>query len=605
MNLPATSPFDSNQRQCLTNALAGLSHEQRQWLSGFLAGLDAMAAPDATAAQVATASVAAGNIPLTVLFGSESGNAEGLAQDAKKRAEAKGFDVKVKDMGDANVAELAEVKNLLVIVSTWGEGDPPDRAVAYYEAFMGDGAPKLDGLRFSVLSLGDTSYEHFCKIGKDMDTRLEVLGGHRFHPRMDCDVDFDEAYAKWIEGALHDLSAVAAPVAATPVVNGAESAPVATPAVEYGKKNPFPATLKDRVVLNGRGSAKETLHLELSLEGSGLSYDPGDALALIPQNCQEVVDAIITAGKFDPKEAVPAPDGSEGPLKEVLFQYYDITGLTKPLLKKYNTLAKNPKIDALLADDAKDQLKEYIWGRDLIDALNEFPLKDVSARDFVGILRKIPPRLYSIASSIKAHPNEVHLTIAAVRYESHGRQRKGVASTYTADRVKVGETMAVYTHANKNFKLPASGDTPIIMVGPGTGVAPFRAFVEERKAIGAKGKNWLFFGDQKYTYDFLYQTEWQEYLRDGLLTRLDVAFSRDQKEKVYVQHRLMERSTEVYQWLQEGAHFYVCGDASRMAGDVHETLIQIAEKEGGLSRESAESYIKAMQKEKRYQRDVY
>jgi len=600
MKFPAISPFDANQRQSLSAALDGLSHEQCLWLSGLLAGIDAQAG----AAEVAAPAQPAGKLPLTVLFGSESGNAEGLAQDAAKRAQAQGYEVEIKDMGDLKVSALTAMKNLFVIVSTWGEGDPPDRAVSFYEALMGDRAPALNDLHFSVLSLGDTSYEHFCKIGKDIDMRLESLGGQRIHPRVDCDVDFEEPYAKWVEGALHDLSSAVAPALA-PAAPG-QSAPAAVaPAIEYGKKHPFPATLKERILLNGHGSSKETLHLELSLEGSGMSYEPGDALALIPANCPEDVDALIAAGKFDPQEPVAAPDGSEGPLREVLMQYYDITGLTKPLLKKYNALAQSEQIEALLDDAAREQLKDFLWGRQLIDALEQFPLKNQSTRDFVGILRKIPPRLYSIASSLKAHPGEVHLTVAAVRYDSHGRKRKGVASTYTADRIEVGESIPVYTHANKNFKLPISGDTPIIMVGPGTGVAPFRAFIEERKALGAGGKNWLFFGDQHYTYDFLYQLEWQDYLRDGLLTRLDVAFSRDQKQKVYVQHRMLEQSRELYKWLQDGAHFYVCGDAARMAGDVHEALIAIVAKEGAMEPEAAEAYVKTLQKDKRYQRDVY
>lgn len=603
MNLPTTAPFDNNQRANLSTALTGLNHDQKLWLSGFLAGLQA---ESTEAAAPAVAAAPAGKTPLTIIYGSESGNCETLAQDSKRLATAQGFQVTVKDMGDLAAKDLSKAENLLVLVSTWGEGDPPDRAVTFYEEVMGKDAPKLEGTRFSVLALGDTSYEHFCKIGKDLDLRLESLGAQRFHPRADCDLDFDEPFKKWIDGALHDLGTVAKPAANGSAVATTTVVTPAAPAIAYGKKNPFPSELKNRILLNGRGSAKETLHFELSLEDSGLTYNAGDALALIPKNCPDDVDAVITAGKFDPEESVPAPDGSEGPLREVLFQYYDITGLSKPVLKKYNTLAKSADVEKLLGDDSKEKLKEFLWGRQVVDALAEFPLKKgVSGREFVSILRKMPPRLYSIASSIKAHPGEVHLTIAAVRYESNGRSRKGVASTYITDRVALGETIPVYTHANKNFKLPASGDTPVIMVGPGTGVAPFRSFVEDRQADGAKGKNWLFFGDQHYSYDFLYQTEWQEYLKDGVLDRLDVAFSRDQKQKVYVQQRMLERSKELYGWLEEGAHFYVCGDASRMAGDVHEALISIVQKEGGKSPEDAEAYVKELQKVKRYQRDVY
>jgi len=595
MQIPQHAPFSESQRHALNQVLPGLNAEQLTWLSGFLAG--AQSADGQSQAPVA-AGEAADGIPLTILFGTESGNAEELATQAKTAAQAKGFTPKVVDMGDYQASELAKEKNMLVITSTWGDGDPPDRAVPFHEFVMSDRAPKLESLRFSVLALGDTSYEKFCQTGKDFDLRFEELGGKRFHPRTDCDLDFEQPFQKWLNGALHDLAEIAQPPAPS---NGAVMASVA-PAIEYGKKNPFPSELKERVLLNGRGSIKETIHLELNLAGSGMTYEPGDALAVIPTNAPDDVTAVIEAGRFKSGDPAPAPDGSEGPLVEVLAQYYDITGLTKNIVKKYNGIAKNDELGALL--DNKEKLQDYLWGRQICDLLADYPVRGLSASEFVGLLRKMPPRLYSIASSLRAHPDEVHLTVAAVRYDSHGRKRKGVASTFLADRVAVGETMPVYTHHNKNFKLPA-GDTPIIMVGPGTGVAPFRAFVEERQANGDQGKNWLFFGDQRFLYDFLYQLEWQRYLKDGVLTKLDTAFSRDQKQKVYVQHRLIENGKDIHAWIEDGAHFYVCGDASRMAHDVHEALISIFEKHGGKSREDAEAYVKQLQKDKRYQRDVY
>lgn len=356
-------------------------------------------------------------------------------------------------------------------------------------------------------------------------------------------------------------------------------------------------------MLNGRGSAKETIHLEISLEGSGLSYEAGDALAVVPTNCPEVVADLLKAGKWTNSNTVAAPDGSTGPMGDVLQQYYDITGLSKTIISKYNEIAANDRLTALLAD--KEALASYVYGREIADLLADYPIADLAPGDFVGILRKLPPRLYSIASSPKAHPGEVHLTVAAVRYQAHGKKRKGVCSTYLAERVQTGGTIPVYTHHNKNFKLPADNDTPIIMVGPGTGIAPFRSFIEERSAIGAKGKNWLFFGDQHFTTDFLYQLEWQQYLREGLLTRIDTAFSRDQEEKVYVQNRMLEAGKDLYDWLENGASFYVCGDASRMANDVHQALISIISTHGGKSQEDAEAYIKKLQKDRRYCRDVY
>ncbi|MDP0494597.1 MAG: assimilatory sulfite reductase (NADPH) flavoprotein subunit [Verrucomicrobiota bacterium JB024] len=609
MQLPDQAPFSSEQRQAIEGAISVLTAEQNAWLSGFLAGIGGNAPRTAPAAHTAHPSK---GIPLTILFGTESGNCEELAGRAKELAEAQGFMPTVKDMSGFTPEALSQITNLAIIVSTWGEGDPPDSASTFYKAVMDSKCPRLEQTRFSVLALGDTSYEHFCKIGRDLDQRLEELGAKRYHPRTDCDVDFEEPYQKWIGGALQSLAKVAQPEPARAVVvNGSSSssngsAPVpSTNGQVYGKKNPFPALLKERILLNGTGSIKETWHLELSLEGSGMSYEPGDALALIPANSQDVVDTIMDTCCFDPRERVSGNAGSEVTLREALTRHYDVTGLSKNILKKYNEKAGSDKIAQLLDPDNGEELHKYLWGRQIIDMLEDFPIKGLSGAEFVSILRKMPPRLYSIASSFRAHPDEVHLTIAAVRYEAYGRQRKGVASTFIADDLSAGGTVPVYTHTNKNFRLPADADTPIIMVGPGTGIAPFRAFIEERAVNGTKGANWLFFGDQRYNYDFLYQLEWQDYLKKGVLNRLDVAFSRDQPEKIYVQDRLLENGKEIYRWLEEGAHFYVCGDASRMANDVHNALIKIAQTAGGKSEDAANAWFEDLRKQKRYQRDVY
>ena len=377
------------------------------------------------------------------------------------------------------------------------------------------------------------------------------------------------------------------------------------PAVVYDKKNPFPSTLKRRVLLNKEGSDKETLHLELCLAGSGLEYRPGDSLAIIPANSPQTVGQVLEAGGFDAGETVELKGGETKPLGEVFATDLNITGVTKNVLKKYNAFAQSEKLESLLDPDNKAALDDYLGGREVIDMIADFPVPGLAASDFCGTLRKLLPRLYSIASSSKAHPGEVHLTVAVLRYHSHGRDREGVCSSYTADRVNEGGTMPVFLHYDKNFKLPEDGDTPIIMVGPGTGIAPFRAFVEERAATGAIGKSWLFFGDQHRATDYLYGDEWDRYLAEGRLSRIDLAFSRDQAEKVYVQHRMLEHSAELYLWLSDGAVFYVCGDASRMAKDVHEALISIAEKEGGKSREDAEAWVKQLKADKQYLRDVY
>lgn len=587
--LPEHAPFTTDQRNALDSLLHGLDPVQRGWLSGFLAA----GAPAASTA--VPAKVSAGK--LTVLYGTESGNSESLADRTVKEAKKRGFQAVMKNMSEISPADLAKAANLLVIVSTWGDGEPPETAISFYKEFM-TADLALSGVRYSVCALGDTSYEKFCQTGKDLDARFEALGAVRIFNRQDCDVDYEDSYAGWLEGSLSAL----APASAAPV---SFVAAVVVPTVEFGKKNPFPAETLESVRLNGEGSAKETLHLEFSLAESGLSYEPGDALAVIPVNAPDVVKVIIQAAKLTGNEEIDVKNVGRKLLADALREDYDITALSRAVLTKLAEAADSATLRALLAEDAKEQLKAYNHGREIIDAIIDFAPHGLPAEALAGIFRKLPPRLYSIASSPLAHTAEVHLTVAAVRYETHGRLRKGVCSTYMADLVKTGDPVQVFVQPNKNFRLPADGSTPIIMVGPGTGVAPFRAFVEHRAALGSSGKNWLFFGDQHYTYDFLYQLEWQDHLKEGVLTRLDVAFSRDQPEKVYVQDRMIQQAKALYEWLEEGAHFYVCGDANRMAHDVHEALISVVENQAGISREAAEAYVEDLKKTKRYQRDVY
>jgi sulfite reductase (NADPH) flavoprotein alpha-component len=588
--LPSTAPFAPDQVQWLNGFLPNLQPDQLTWMEGFIGGLRASKGGVATTPAVTP--------ELTVLFGSESGNSEGLADQTVKTAAKSGFKAKAVSMGDINPAKLKGIENLLVIVSTWGEGDPPENSVDFVSTLMSDKAPQLTGTRFSVLSLGDTSYEHFCKTGIDVDARLEALGAQRIYDRKDCDVDFDDDYAAWSKGALAALSALVTVTPATPV---SSAAPVTT-TVKYSRKNPFPSELNERVLLNGRGSAKETIHLEFNLEGSGLIYEAGDALAVIPHNAQDVVDAILAVTQLDGSSTVTLKDG-ECTLGDALTRKLDATAISLPVLKRYNEIAQDAKLAALITD--KEALKEYTWGREIIDVLTDFPAKSITADQLAGTMRKLPPRLYSIASSPKAHPGEVHLTVGVVRYDSNGRERKGVCSTYLADRIEEGSAIDVFVTPNKHFKVPANPDAPLIMVGPGTGIAPFRAFIEERQATEAKGKNWLIFGDQHYLTDFLYQTEWQSYLEDGVLTKLDVAFSRDQAEKIYVQDRMRENAKELYAWLEEGASFCVCGDASRMAHDVDQALHDVIAQEGNMSVAAAADYVKQLKADKRYVRDVY
>jgi sulfite reductase (NADPH) flavoprotein alpha-component len=585
--LPEHAPFTPDQRSALASLLAGLDPVQRGWLSGFLAAPAASAAPAPLAA--------AGK--LTVLYGTESGNCEVLADRAVKAAKKRGFQAVMKNMSEISTADLAKIPSLLVLVSTWGDGEPPESAASFYKEIMASEA-SLSAVKFSVCALGDTSYEKFCQTGKDLDAKFEKLGATRINARVDCDVDYEDSFVAWLDASLTAL----APASSVPAAVEAVASVVTA---EYGKKNPFPAETLDTVILNGEGSHKETIHLEFSLANSGLTYEPGDALAVLPVNAPDVVKAVLQAAKLTGNEEIEVKNVGRKILADALREDFDITALSRAVLTKLAEAADSATLRELLAEDAKERLKDFNHGREIVDALLAFAPAGLSAEALTSIFRKLPPRLYSIASSPLAHSDEVHLTVAAVRYQTHGRERKGVCSTYLADLVKTGSPVQVFVQPNKNFRLPADGSTPVIMVGPGTGVAPFRAFVEHRAALGSTGKNWLFFGDQHYTYDFLYQLEWQDFLKDGVLTRLDVAFSRDQPEKVYVQDRMIAQAKELYQWLQEGAHFYVCGDANRMAHDVHEALITIVENQAAITREAAEAYVEDLKKSKRYQRDVY
>ena len=589
------SPFNQEQAELLNRLLPTFTESQKVWLSGYLAGaaspLDSvLGAPN----QEGTASK-----EVTILYGSQTGNAQGLAKKASKSLENKGFQVTVSSMNDFKPNNIKKVKNLLILVSTHGEGDPPDNAITFHEFIHGKRAPKLDELNFSVLSLGDSSYEFFCQTGKQFDARLEELGGTRLYPRFDCDLDYDEPAAEWLAGVISSLGEAKS---GSPALTQA----AATQTVEstYSRTNPFRAEVLDNINLNGRGSNKETRHLELSLEGSGLSFEPGDSLGIYPENDLTLVDQLLEELKWNPEESVTInKQGDVLSLKDALITYYEITTLTKPLLEKAAKLSANNDLQELVINS--ENLKAYLEGHDLLDVVREFGPWNSSPQEFVSILRKMPARLYSIASSLSANPDEVHLTIGAVRYHANGRDRKGVCSIFAADRLQSGDSVPIYIQHNENFKLPANPETPIIMVGPGTGVAPFRSFMQEREESGAEGKSWMFFGDQHFVTDFLYQTEWQKWLKDGVLTKMDVAFSRDTAEKVYVQHRMLEQSKELFKWLQEGASVYICGDEKHMAHDVHQTLIQIIEQEGSLSREDAEAYLADMQQQKRYQRDVY
>jgi len=568
---------------------APFSPEQREWLGEFLtkalAGVTPQSAPSGPA------------VPVTVLWGSQTGNAEGLAKKLAKRLKKGNFEAEVHDMADYDRSRLPKEKNLLVITSTYGDGEPPDNAAELHSWLLGEEAPKLEGVSYSVMSLGDTSYPDFCQCGIEFDQRLSELGATRIFDRIDSDVDYDEPFKEWADGVIGVL-------APQGEVSG-NGAAVVLDQVEEGwsKQRPFPAAILENYNLN-RGGGKETHHVALSLEDSGLEYEVGDALGLMPSNPPEVVDEILANLPFRTNVEVPLPDGTEAPLREALIRAYDIGTINKTLIQKWQARSGSPYLRSLVDADDRAAWEDFCWGRDLIDLVCDFPADFSDAEDFVETLKKLQPRLYSIASSPKAHPGEVHLCVAIVRYDSHGRRRGGICSTFLADRAE-GVNPGVYVHANKAFRLPEDGDTPVIMCGPGTGIAPFRAFLEERKLSGAKGGNWLLFGNPHEKSDFLYEEDLKGFVDEGILGRLDLAWSRDQKEKVYVQHLMLKHGAEFWKWLDEGAVFYVCGDASRMAKDVDAALHQLVAEHGGMSEEEAAEYVSKLKKEKRYQRDVY
>jgi sulfite reductase (NADPH) flavoprotein alpha-component len=613
------SPFNQEQVDLLNRLLPSLTESQQIWLTGFLFARQASAGPltisadvqavsegTAVAEIISTISQPAVSREVTVLFGSQTGNCQRVATSLSRKLEEQGLQVTLAPMNKFKTNNLKKVENLFLVVSTHGEGEPPDNAKSFHEFLYSKRAPQLENLSFSVLSLGDTSYEFFCQTGKDFDQRLEELGAKRLSPRVDCDLDYDEAVAGWSAQVISSLNDRLNAASGVTAVASQASSEITSEQSAYSRTNPFKAEVLANINLNGRGSDRETRHLELSLEGSNLQYEPGDSLGIYPENHPELVDAIIKQMNWNLEEIVPInKNGEQGSLREALLKHYEITALTKPLLTKAAELTSNTALRELLAEGQEQALRSYINGRDLLDLLQDFEPWQGTAKQFVAILRKLPARLYSIASSFKANEDEVHLTVRAVRYEAYGRDRYGVCSVHCAERVQPGDSLPIYIQQNPNFKLPVDSDIPVIMVGPGTGVAPFRAFLEEREELGAEGKSWLFYGDRHFVTDFLYQTDWQRMLKDGVLTKLDVAFSRDTDEKVYVQHRLLQKSRELFEWLQAGAYVYICGDEKHMAHDVHKALLTVIEQEGGLSADQAAAYLNDMQDQQRYQRDVY
>ena len=601
---PGLSPDQWEHIQSLAKAI---SPEQALWLSGYFAGVrDAerreagrpALAPDIPVGRPAAAAEA-DQRRLTILFGSETGNSRALAQALSEAARQAGRQPTVVDIADYKARQLRDEQDLLIVVSTYGEGDPPQGAADFFEFLDSRKAPKLPDLRFAVLALGDSTYERYCEAGKRLDRRFEELGAVRLQPRVDCDVDYDEPAAAWTA----DVVAKIAKDGAAATVDAQRVAGTAPTPAHYDKRNPFPARVLENLTLTGRGSTKETRHIEFSLEGSGLVYEPGDALGVAPKNDPRLVESLLGALRLSPSAPVEIK-GRASTLAEAIERDFEISAVTPRFIEHWAELSGAEQLRRLLGEDAAAERSAFLRQNHVIDIVRAYPVAGLEAQTLVAGLRPLQPRLYSIASSLAAAPEEAHLTVSTVRYELNGEARSGVASGHLAARAEPDATLPVYVQSNPHFRLPAD-DRPVIMIGAGTGVAPYRAFLQEREARGSEGRNWLFFGERNFRSDFLYQTEWQGWLKQKLLTRMDVAFSRDRAAKVYVQDKLRGQARDVFAWLEEGAHVYVCGDAAHLAPDVHETLIGVAQEQGGLAREAAEEYVRNLQRDHRYQRDVY
>jgi sulfite reductase (NADPH) flavoprotein alpha-component len=579
--VPANAPFNA---------------EQRAWLDGFLAGVF-----NEILSTTPLGEAPAAKRPLVVLFGSQSGTAEGLAKKLAKMADAKGFAARVLPLNDYGKIDLSRETHCVLITSTWGDGDPPDNAAEAWAWLSGSEAPRLEHLHYAVLGLGDRNYSEFCGAAKKFDTRLQALGAKRLLACAECDVDYEQPAQAWMESLWGVLGGSGrSEGTATPAPMLAEETLVCS------RTNPHSARLKTNRRLNGLGSAKDTRHFEIMLGESGLCYEVGDALGVMPENCPVLVEELLAALHFNGDEAVKDANSNESTLHEALLKTWVITQPPLGFIQAAAERSGNAELAGMLGPNQKRALEDWLYGRDLVDVLRACPGAKFAPEEFTSFLRKLQPRLYSISSSPKAHPGEVHLTIVTVRYGAHGREKKGVASCWLADRVVPGESsVPVFVQTSHGFRLPADNARAVIMVGPGTGIAPFRAFVEERRACGARGGNWLFFGDQRRASDFLYEEELLAMQKEGHLSRLALAFSRDQAEKIYVQNRMLESAAELWSWLEEGAHFYVCGDAKRMAKDVDAALHQVVVMAGGKTQEQASEYVARLKSEKRYQRDVY
>lgn len=591
------SPLSAQQIKDLQSLVSQLNPIQQAWVSGYLAAA-AQLAGGLSAAPVQQTNESA---VLTILYGSQTGNAKAVATKVKAAAEQQGIAVKLADIGSYKTTALAKEKYLLIVTSTYGEGEPPESAVAFHKFLFSKKAPKLDGLKYAVLGLGDTSYEFFCKTAIDFDEQLAALGAKRLHARADLDVDYAAQAASWTEAAVLAFAPeLKQATGSAQVIAWPGATATASHDSAYTKETPYSAELSVNQKITGRDSTKDVRHIEISLVDSGITYQPGDALGVYFLNDTKAVDAILTATGLDGTTEVQLA-GQTLALKTALTEQLELTQSYPSFVEKYAQATANSELLELVKDKAA--LRQYLDSRQTLDVILQNPAP-LTAQQLVDSLRKQQPRLYSIASSQAEVGDEVHLTVGVVRYDAFGETHLGGASGFLAERLEEGSQVKVFVEHNDNFRLP-DHETPVIMIGPGTGIAPFRAFLQERDQAGATGQNWLFFGNPHFTQDFLYQVELQDYLKRGVLSKLDVAFSRDQAHKVYVQDKLRLKAEEVWTWLQQGAYLYICGDGNKMAKDVHLALLDIAQQQGGLNAEQAEQYFDDLRQAKRYQKDVY
>ena len=593
------SPLNAQQVQDLQKLVSQLNPIQQAWVSGYLAAAAQLASGTAVAGASAAPQQAA---VLTILYASQTGNAKGVASKIKAAAEAQGVAVQLQDIASYKTNGLVKEKFLIIVTSTYGEGEPPESAVSFHKFLFGKKAPKLPDLQYAVLGLGDTSYEFFCKTAQDFDEQLEALGAKRLYARADLDVDYADAAATWQQGALEVFSPLlkASGAGSAQVIAWPGSTATAGHHNPYDKQNPASAELAVNQKITARNSTKDVRHIEISLADTGLTYQPGDALGVFFDNDPALVDAVLqaTATLADAEVSFGAQTLT---LRDALQRELELTQSYPSFVEKYAAATGNSELQQLATD--KTALRAYLAERQTADVILQHPAQ-LTAQALVDCLRKVQPRLYSIASSQAEVGEEVHLTVGVVRFDAFGQTHLGGASGFLAERLEEGGKVRVFVEHNDNFRLP-DHDTPVIMIGPGTGIAPFRAFLQERDNAGATGQNWLFFGNPHFSRDFLYQVELQDYLKRGVLSKLDVAFSRDQAQKVYVQDKLQAKGAEVWNWLQQGAHLYICGDGNRMAKDVHQALLNIAAEHGGLSADAAADYFEQLRETKRYQKDVY